>query len=400
MNGLKLASRVEKLTDSLPLKIAAEAKRRIASGIDIINLSVGEPDFPTPASIKEAGIAAIRNDFTKYTPAAGIPSLRNAVADVLLREEGLDYTPEQIVITNGAKQAIASTLMAIVEPGDEVICPIPSYASYRDLIQLAGGTPVLLATHPENRFRFSLDDVRPLLSSRTKAIIINNPNNPTGMAFTPDEVKELGESLRDLDLWILSDEIYAKLRYDGMNHLSFAAIDGLQEKTILINGVSKYYSMTGWRIGFAAAPPEIASAVAKIQSQVTGCPCAISQKAALEAYTGNSNKPAEMVENFATRAKLITSLLADVPMVDFLEPEGAFYAFPRIDALFGRHISNLRITGSVDFCKYLLDEQGLAIIPGAAFGDDRFVRFSFAASEEKITEGIRRFKQGVLDLSS
>lgn len=395
-----IAARMDHLTESLPLKIAARAKKMIADGIEVVNLSVGEPDFASPKAVKEAGYEAIKSDFTRYTPSPGIPALREAIAASLKKDHDLDYQPSQVVVTNGAKQAIASTLMALVNPGDEVIYAYPCYASYVDLIHLAGGVPIGLETEAKYGFRVNPFALNRLITDKTKAIIINNPNNPTGAAFEPREVRELGKQLRKLDAWIIADEIYEKLRYDGESHLSLASVYGLYEKTALINGVSKYYAMTGWRIGFLAAPQELASAVAKVQSQVTGSPVSISQKAALEAYFGDSPEPEEMIEAFKKRSVLIYNLLKEIPDLSTHKPEGAFYAFPDVTEYMGKKTPEGKIiSNSFDLCEYLLEKHHLAIIPGSAFGSDNFVRFSFAASEAEISNGVNRFRAGLESLS-
>lgn len=395
---MKLATRTEVLTESLPLKIAAKAKKMIADGMDIVNLTVGEPDFPSPENIKRAGIKAIEDNFTRYTPAAGILPLRKAISNHLKKDHRLDYSSNQIVITNGAKQALASTLLAVVNPGEEVIYPVPCYASYVDLIRLAGGVPVPLITKQNEGFRIKTERLEKLITKKTAAIILNNPNNPTGAAYTPNEVLTLGSYLRDKNIWILADEIYDRLRYDGQGHLSFASIEGLKEKVAYINGVSKYYSMTGWRIGFVAAPAELASTVGKIQSQMTGSPVSVSQMAAAEAYTGGDEAPLKMVDAFASRAKLISELMRDIPKVSFHEPEGAFYIFVDVSRYLGKSRNGSKISTTFELCQYLLDEHNLAIIPGSAFGVDTHVRFSFAANENELKRGVERFKAGLLAL--
>ncbi len=395
----QISQRSALLTDSLPLLISAKAKRMAAAGEDIINLSVGEPDFPSPELVKSAGVEAIGSNFTRYTAARGIPELRGAIADSLAADHGLEYTPEEIVVTNGAKQAIASTLLAVVNAGDEVIYMPPCYASYVDLIALAGGNPVPVELRAEEGFGVNLDRLEQAITPRTSAIILNNPNNPTGAASTPGEVDEIGKLLREKDLWVLADEIYEKLRYDGKRHRSLAAAEGMRERTALINGVSKYYAMTGWRLGFLAAPRSLADVVAKFQSQITGSPNAISQKAALAAYSGECTEPEEMVRVFAQRAKRISALLSEIPDLPLVKPNGAFYAFPDVRAYLGRRTPGGQvIEDSLELCQWLLEAHHVALIPGSAFGAEGFVRFSFAASEEEIEEGVRRFGKGLQEL--
>jgi len=395
---MNFSDRSKVLTDSLPLKISAKAKAMMAKGIDVINLSVGEPDFPSPKNIKDAGISAIEDNFTRYTASAGIPPLRKAIASSLKKDHNLDYDFSQIVVTNGAKQAIASTFLAIVNTGDEVIYPVPCYASYVDLIRLAGGVAVPLETRAEDGFRMLPEDLEKAITPKTKAVIFNNPNNPTSAALVPEEIEALGEVFRKHDLWVISDEIYEKLRYDGKKHLSLASVDGLYEKTALINGVSKYYCMTGWRIGFLAAPIELAKAVGKIQSQVTGSPCSVSQQAAVEAYSGDSSEPKAMVGKFKKRCEMIIELLSRIPDITTHKPEGAFYAFPEVSSYYGKKDGDKVIKDSFSLCEYLLEKHHLAIIPGVAFGNDNHVRFSFAAADDMIKEGVKRFAEGLAAL--
>ncbi|MBZ0265965.1 pyridoxal phosphate-dependent aminotransferase [bacterium] len=395
---MKLATRTQLLTDSLPLRIAARAKKMMADGDNVVNLSVGEPDFPTPPMIKLSGIEAIENNFTRYTPAAGIPSLRKTIAQAYFISNDLMFDADQIVVTNGAKQAIASTLLALVEDGDEVIVPVPSYASYNDLVLLAGAKPVLLETTLEEKFRINIPRLAAAITPRTKAIILNSPNNPTGATYTSDEVKELAAFLKKQEIWVISDEIYDKIRFSKARNRSIAEDQDMFDKTVVINGVSKYYAMTGWRIGFAAAPLPVARAIAKIQSQVTGSPCSISQKAAEQAIGNTWDEPPEMVKTFAERAKLISKLMAGIKRVNFLEPEGAFYIFPDVRSYLKGKEADGAITNSYDLCTFLLERHKLAIIPGSAFGMEGFVRFSFAAGEKDIVEGVGRFKQGLEQL--
>ncbi|MFH0882125.1 MAG: pyridoxal phosphate-dependent aminotransferase [bacterium] len=393
-----LSHRAEALTDSLPLKISAKAKRLASEGRDIANLTVGEPDFPSPAAVKNAAIEAIHNNFTHYTPSAGIPALRLAVANRLKEQNGLTYEPEQIVICNGAKQAIASTLLAVVNPGDEVIVPLPGYASYVDLVRLAGGEPVILETREDEGWRVTPQALRATLTKKTVAVILNQPHNPTGAAWSPEEVEAVGKVLAGKNIWLIADEIYEVLRYDGKQHLSFASLPGMQEQTALINGVSKAYAMTGWRIGWLAAPPDLAEAVGKVQSQVTGSPNAPAQKAALQALLDPGPEPKEMVKAFAHRAQLISEMMARVDDIHFHPPEGAFYVFVNVENYFGRSANGRVISTSMEMCEWLLDAHGLAIIPGTAFGREGYVRFSFAASETEIREAVHRFSRALADM--
>jgi aspartate aminotransferase len=346
--------------------------------------------------VKQAGKDAIDADFTRYTPAAGIPALREAVAARVKEDTGVQITSSQAVITNGAKQAIASTLLALLDDGDEVIIPTPCYASYHDLTRLAGGNPVSLACKPEDGFRIDPATLREMITPRTKAVLINTPNNPSGAAYTPDEIDALGHELARHDVWVISDEIYEKLRYDGVEHRSLFAHPALQGRVVMIHGVSKYYAMTGWRMGWAVGPLEPASAVAKIQSQVTGSPSSVSQKAALTALVEPDDECREMVDVFAKRCELMAGLLRDIPDLPFHTPEGAFYLFPDVTSYLGKRTPDGKtITNSFEMCKYLLESHHLALVPGSAFFAEGHIRLSFAASERELEGGVARLAKGL-----
>jgi aspartate aminotransferase len=394
-----LASRNSHLSESVTLVITATATRMREEGIKVANLSVGEPDFPTPDKIKRAGLAAIENDFTRYTAGAGILELRKAIQNKLKEENNLEYGVDQIVVTSGAKHALSGTMMALVNEGEEVLFPSPGWLSYPEQIRIAGGIPVPYNCPRESGFRVDYDDLEKAISPKTKAIILNTPNNPTGAAYSPEEVRELGEYLAKKDIWLISDEIYEKLRYDGKEHLSFAAVDGLYDKTVTINGVSKAFCMTGWRIGYLAAPKRLASAVSKIQSQMTSSTCSISQKATVEALNcceqGTFDK---MMDAFTRRRKLVVDSLNSIPNVFSPEPEGAFYAFPDIKTYLGKKAGDKVINTSVELCQYLLEDYHVALVPGAAFGSEGYIRISFANSEAELERGLKSLRDGLLNL--
>ncbi len=369
-----------------------------AEGVDVANLSAGEPDFPTPPSIKQAGIDAIDGNFTRYTAGAGIIELREAISEKLKAENGLDYAPEQIVVSNGAKHAISNALLATVNPGEEVLYPVPGFPSYPEAIHIAGGTPVPYRLGIERSLRIDCEEIEAKITARTKLLIFNNPSNPLGIACTPDEVREIGALLAKQDIWALSDEIYERLRYDGIEHLPLPRVEGMYERTILVNGVSKTYSMTGWRIGFLAAPPELAKTAAKIQSQMTSSPCSISQKAALAAFSSQVPETGEMVAAFAKRRDLVIELLSRIPDITFTPPEGAFYAFPKVSTYYGLSAEGFEVADSVSLCRYLLEKHYVALVPGVAFGADEYIRLSFASSEEEITRGLTRLHEGLSEL--
>ncbi len=394
-----LASRNSHLSESVTLVITATATRMREEGIKVANLSVGEPDFPTPDKIKRAGLAAIENDFTRYTAGAGILELRRAIQNKLKEENHLEYGLDQIVVTSGAKHALSGTMMALVNEGEEVLFPSPGWLSYPEQIRIAGGIPVPYYCPRENNFRVDYDSLEKAITPKTKAIILNTPNNPTGAAYSPDEVRELGEYLAKKDIWLISDEIYEKLRYDGKEHLSFAAIDGLYDKTVTINGVSKAFCMTGWRIGYLAAPKRLAAAVSKIQSQMTSSTCSISQKATVEALTCCEQATFDkMMDAFTERRKLVVDSLNDIPDVFSPEPEGAFYAFPDIKAYLGKKAGDKVINTSVELCQYLLEDYHVALVPGAAFGEEGYIRISFANSETELERGLKSLRNGLLNL--
>jgi len=393
-----LARRTRALSESLTLSIVARTAAMLKSGIDVARLSVGEPDFPTPAAIKRSGIEAIETNFTRYTAASGIIELREAVCRKLEVENDLRYTPTQIVISSGAKHSLANSLMAVVDEGDEVLWPSPGWLSYPEQILIAGGIPVAYPCHCDNHFRIDPGELEGLITPRTRAIIVNSPNNPTGAAYTRDEIERIGEVLARHDIWIISDEIYEKLRYDGHPHTSFAQVPELYEKTVVVNGVSKAYCMTGWRIGYLAAPEALASAASRIQSQMTSSVSSIGQKAALTALSVTQPEMEPMLAAFRRRRERVVELLAQIPEITSPLPEGAFYAFPKVSAYYGRRAGGTVISDSVTMCEYLLEEYHVALVPGSAFGADDHIRISFATAESELETGIRRIHEGLLAL--
>lgn len=374
---------------SATLAISAKAAAMRKEGIDVISFGAGEPDFDTPQHIKQAAIEAINSGFTKYTPASGTPELKEAIAEKLKKENNLDYSPSQIIVSCGAKHSIYNALMAICDPGDEVIIISPYWVSYPEMVRLAGGVPVIVETEMENDYLPSPDAIRSKISPKTKAIIVNSPSNPTGSVCTEEILREIGELAVEGDFYIISDEIYEKLIYDGLRHVSIAALDErFKERTILINGVSKSYSMTGWRIGYAAGPEEVISAMSRIQSHSTSNPTSISQAAALEALRGPQEEVERMRAEFERRRELICGKLDEIEGIRYFKPKGAFYVFVDVSAFYEK----LGVRGSVEFADHLLEKAKVALVPGVAFGDDRCVRLSFATSDEAIVEGLERIK--------
>jgi aspartate aminotransferase len=388
------AKRMEKLTPSLILEISAQA----SADPEVINLSAGQPDLPTPDSIKKAGIAAINDNFTRYTAGSGIPELRKAVADKVSRETGIERIPEEIVISNGAKHSLSNTILALVDVGDRVLLPAPYWISYPEMVFLAQGEVIQLPTYLNNGFRLTPAQLEATLSTDPKLIILNSPSNPTGAAYSKKQYDILVPMLKESGVMVISDEIYSKLLFDDQDHISLASYPEIRDQLILINGVSKTFSMTGWRIGWAVANPEVAKKIGNIQSQMTSSPCSISQKASLEAVNRPEDEFLPVLETFQKRRNRIVELVAEIPDVEFHPPEGAFYIFIDISAyLPALDPAEKSPTRSLDLAKYLVREHKVAIVPGMVFGDDDHIRISFAASLEDIEEGITRLKKGMMD---
>ena len=389
-NCLRLAGRMAALEPSATLAMAARAAALAASGADVIDLSVGEPDFPTPEHICRAAEAAIRAGRTKYTPAAGIPDLRQAVAADYSRRSGLAVKPAQVVVSSGAKHALHNAFTALVDPGDEVIVPAPYWVSYAELVKLAGGRPVIVQTRIEDDFKLSPAALRGALSPRSRMLLLCSPSNPTGVVYTPDELRGLADAAGEANLAVVADEIYDQLVFDGRQSPSFPTLrPGLADRTVVVAGVSKTYSMTGWRIGWTISPEPLAKAIGNLQSQETSNPCSVSQHAALAALTGPQECVAEMCRAFQRRRDLVAARLAAMPGVRIPEIGGAFYAFFDIRAALARPRGP---TTSLAWCEALLERQQVALVAGSAFGAEGHVRMSFAASEEKLTRGLDRIE--------
>ncbi len=396
----RLASRVRELKPSATLAINAKAKALRDKGIDIVNLSAGEPDFDTPAHIKAAAIKALEEGFTRYTPVPGIPELREAICARVKKDYHLDYAPEEVVVTCGAKQALFNLAQALFEPGDEVIILSPYWVSYPPIVELAGAKPVIVPTSKGNNFEPELSALEEALSPRTQGIFLNSPSNPTGLVYSTEFLEGVAALARKRDLIIVTDDIYDHLRFDdkGPENILTVAPD-LRDQTVMINGVSKTYAMTGWRIGWAVGPKEIIAAMARIQGQSTSNATSIAQKAALEALTGPQDCVAEMRESFKRRAALLYEELKKIPGLDLSRPQGTFYAFVDFSAYFGRKTPQGQvIKGSLEMGDYLLEEARVATVPGIAFGEDRFLRISFANTEEEILKGINRIKEALQKL--
>jgi aspartate aminotransferase len=363
-----------------------------AQGIDVINMSVGEPDFNTPDHIKTAAKQAIDNNYSKYSPVAGYPDLRKAIVAKLKNENGLDYTAAEISVSNGAKQCVCNAVLALVDDGDEVIIPAPYWVSYPQMVKLAGGTPVIVPAGFEQDFKMTAKQLEEAITPKTRMLILCSPSNPTGSVYTAEELAALAEViLKHDDLFVLADEIYEHINYTG-KHASIASIPGMKEHSIIINGVSKAYAMTGWRIGFAAAPEWIVKGLNKLQGQYTSGPCSVSQKAAEEAYVASQQCVEDMRIAFERRRNLIVELAKDIPGLEVNVPQGAFYLFPKCSSFFGKTDGKRVINNSSDLAMYLLEEGHVATVGGDAFGDPECFRMSYATSDDNIREAMKRIK--------
>jgi aspartate aminotransferase len=382
---MDLATRVSELTPSLTLAIDSKAKALRAEGIDIYSFGAGEPDFDTPEHIKAAAIEALNAGFTKYTPSSGTPELRAAISEKFKRDNGLDYKPSEIIVSNGAKQSCFNAIMAVCGEGDEVIIPAPYWLSYPDMVRLAGAEPVIVQTTQENDWKMTPQQFEEAMSPRTKMVIINSPGNPTGSVYTKEELRALVEVAADEEITILSDEIYESLTYDGAEHVSVASLTPeAKDLTITVNGFSKAYAMTGWRLGYLGAPEKIAKAIDSMQSHATSGPCSFAQKGGLAALTGSQQCVADMREEFNIRREYMFERLSAIHNVTAVKPKGAFYMLA--------NISKLGMT-STNFADRLLSKANVAVVPGIAFGDDRVVRLSYATGLDVIKPGLDRFEE-------
>ncbi|MBN2332963.1 MAG: pyridoxal phosphate-dependent aminotransferase [Deltaproteobacteria bacterium] len=393
---MKLASRVQQIKPSPTLAISAKAKALQAAGIDVINFGAGEPDFDTPDNVKAAGIEAIRSGFTRYTAVPGIPELKEAICRKLARENRLTYQSDEIIVSCGGKHSFYNLAQAMLDPGDEVIVPAPYWVSYPPMVQLAGGSAVIIPTTEADGFKITPAQLQQHISTKTRAVVINSPSNPTGSAYSWEELQELAAVIVKNDILVISDEIYEHIVYDGFNQRSIAEVGPqMKERTIILNGVSKSYAMTGWRIGFAAAPAPLVAAMTKIQSQSTSNPTSIAQKAALEAYDGPQDFIARVLPAFNERRDYIVATLNAIPGISCFNPAGAFYVFPRVEDLIGRTSAGRAITSSLDLCDLLIDEARIAAVPGEAFGAPGYLRLSYATSLENIKTGMKRLQEFV-----
>ena len=390
---MHLSERLNRLAPSATLAMSQKSAELKAQGIDIINMSVGEPDFNTPDHVKAAAKQAIDDNWSRYSPVPGYPALREAICNKLRTENGLDYEPSQIVVGNGAKQAVCNVILAIVDSGDEVIIPAPYWVSYPQMVLMADGKPVFVEATIEQNFKITPAQLEAAITPRTRALILCSPSNPTGSVYSAEELEALAVVLRrHPEVIVIADEIYEHINYIGA-HASIAACEGMKERTAVINGVSKAYAMTGWRIGFVAAPTDLAKGVNKLQGQYTSGPCSVSQMAATEAFAADQACVEEMRQAFLRRKNLIVGLAREIPGFEVNDPAGAFYLFPRISSYFGKTDGKRTIRTSTDFALYLLEEAHVAAVGGDAFGSPECFRMSYATSDENIVEAMRRIKE-------
>ncbi len=396
---VKIAGRMSQIKPSPTLAITAKAKALKAQGVDVVGFGAGEPDFDTPEHIKEAAVKALKEGFTKYTPVPGTDELRQAVADQLARDYGLEYAKEEIIISCGAKHSLYNIAMVLFEPGDEVIIPSPYWVTYPAQVYIAEATPVIVETLEESGFKLTPEQLEEAITSKTRALVLNYPSNPTGASYTREELERLAEVVLKHNIWVISDEIYDKIIYDGFQHVPFATLSPeVKARTLLVNGVSKTYSMTGWRIGWVAGNKDVVAAMNKLQSQSTSNPTSIAQSAAYAALKGPQDCVAEMVKAFKERRDYIVQRLNAMEGVSCFNPQGAFYVFPSFAGLYGRRYGERVINSSLDFADYLLNEFKVAIVPGVAFGEDRGARLSYATSMEAIKKGLDRIEEATSKL--
>lgn len=394
-----LSARVQRIGFSPTMQINNTAQKMRADGIDVIDLSVGEPDYPTPENIKEAGRQAITGNITKYTPNSGLPELKAAIIHRIFEDQSLVYAPEEIIVSSGAKNCLYNLCMAILNSGDEVIIPAPYWVSYPAMIELANAVPVFVNTREADGFRLQPADLRAAITGKTKAIFFNNPCNPTGTLYSREHLVEIVEIAVTNNLIIATDEVYEKLAYDGRKLTSVAAIsEQAQARTVVVNGVSKAYAMTGWRIGWAAGPKEIISAMNSVQSHNTSNASSVSQMAAIEALRGSQTSITMMVSEYEKRRNFVFSRLCQIPAVTCVKTEGAFYLFPNVSAYFDREHAGKRIKNSFGLVYYLLEQAHVALVPGAAFGMENFIRFSYSSAMDDLERAMKRLEEGLAGL--
>ena len=401
MAGSRFSKRVLGIEESITVATTARAGALQREGIDVISMSSGEPDFDTPQNIKDAAIRAIHEGHTKYTrPTTGILELKDAICRKLSHDNGLDYDPSQIVVGCGAKQTIFDAVVALIDDGDEAVIPAPFWNSYADQVKLMGGKPIVIQTRPEDGFRLTPQQLREAITGRTKFLLLNSPCNPSGEVYTRDELRALAEVVSEADIYVISDEVYEKIIYDGSEHVSIASLDpALKDRTLVVNGVSKAYAMTGWRVGYGAGPPDLISMIGKIQSQETTHTSSISQHAAVEALAGPQDSVEVMRRAFKERRDVIVEGLNAIQGISCRKPQGAFYVFPDVSALIALSASSHGIRNDVDLCDYLLDAARVAAVPGTGFGTKGHIRLAYATSMDLIQDALGRIARAARALA-
>ncbi|HOQ04454.1 MAG TPA: pyridoxal phosphate-dependent aminotransferase [Anaerohalosphaeraceae bacterium] len=391
---MKISSRAKAVAPSATLAVTSRAKEMKAQGLDVLSFGAGEPDFDTPQFIKDAAVESLKKGQTKYTPAAGIMELRKAIADKLLKENNLQYTPEQIIVNLGAKHSVYMAMQAVLDPGDEVLLPAPYWVTYPEAIQLAGAKPVILETTAKTEYKITPSQLKSAITPKTAMLVLNSPNNPGGFCYTPDELKALAKVLEGTNVIVLSDEIYERLVYGNMRFVSFASLSqDAYNRTLTINGLSKSFSMTGWRLGYTAGPLDVIKAMSRLQDHMTSNAVTFTQYAAVAALKDTSGVVEKMRQEFEKRGKLMTERLNAIPGVHCVPAQGAFYCFPDVSAHYGRTIGGMLIKDSMDFAKALLEQKLVAVVPGGPFGAPKNIRLSFACSLEQIEKGIDRIRE-------
>ena len=392
---MKISQRAKKVAPSATLAVTNRAKELKAQGIDVVGFGAGEPDFDTPEYIKEAAIKALKEGKTKYTPASGIPELKAAIAKKLETENGLKYTPEQIVVNIGGKHSVYEAMQAVLDPGDELLLPAPYWVTYPEAAGLAGATVKVLETDKKNSYKITPAQLKKAITPKTAMLILNSPNNPGGFSYTPNELRALAQTLEGTNVAVMSDEIYEKLIYGDTKFISFAALsEDAFNRTLTLNGLSKTYSMTGWRLGYTAGPLDVIKAMSRLQDHMTSNPVTFAQWAAIAAMGPQSADAIEKMRvEFEKRARYMTDRLRAMKGVECTEPTGAFYCFPDVSSHYGRTIGGMKITGSMDFAKALLEQANVGVVPGLPFGCDKNVRLSFATSMQQITKGLDRMEK-------
>ncbi|MEE9225848.1 MAG: pyridoxal phosphate-dependent aminotransferase [Bacteroidota bacterium] len=395
---LLLSRKIQQIEESQTLALTALALKLKSEGVDVISLAAGEPDFPTPAHVKQAAMKAIELNFTHYTPNNGIPELREAIAKKFARDNNLHFSPNQILVSCGAKHSIFNVVQALCNNGDEVIVISPYWVSYPEIVKMANAKPVILNTSAESDFKLNASQLRRAITSRTKLLIFNSPCNPTGTVYTRAEIEELAQAVHATGVFVISDEIYERVIYDGIEHFSIGSIQRIADQVITVNGVSKAYAMTGWRIGYLGGRKDVVDAAAKVQSQTTSNPTSISQKAALAAITGSDEDLKNMTAEFQRRRECLCKQLRSMKEFKYKIPRGAFYLFPNVKSLYGRIGNTSLLKNSADVCQYLLQEARVASVPGSAFGAEDHIRLSYACSIETLETAVERIRSAVLRL--